>query len=112
MDNKTKNIPKPNTITISSDNMSDLTLHDISINLRLISKIEIGDKLSPTDKYINIDNSWMPSLTRWLYGVNRNKNLEFITNIINRAFTLNTLIASDKNPESPQMLLRLTSDSK
>ena len=115
MDNKIKNITKPTTVnSITSSDIhlpiSELTLHDISINLRLISKIEIGDKLYPTDKYINIDNSWMPSVTRWLYGVNRNKNLEFITSIINRAFILNNSISNDKSPEAPQMLLRLTSD--
>ena len=65
----------------------------IFINLRLITKIEIGDKIYINNKFINIDNSYFKPLTRWYYDINRNDNLNFIKMVINNSFLLrNSLV--------------------
>jgi hypothetical protein len=90
----------------------DLTLEDISINLRLISKIEGGNKLVQNDKYVNIDTSYFPSISRWFKGVSRDTNLEFIKMILNKAFYYNDKMLEDKNDDNVEILLRLTNELK
>lgn len=97
-------------VKLTDKAISELTFQDISVNLRLISKIEVGNKLSSNDKYINIDTSYFPSLTRWFRGINRNTNLEFINLILTRAFYLNDSILVDKELEYSQVIFNLTND--
>lgn len=91
------------------DNNKDeiiLSLEDIFVNLRLISKIEIGNKLIHDDKHVNIDTSYFQSISRWYSGMNRKSNLEFINIVLNTAFKYND------EEKSPQVKFRLTSDLK
>jgi hypothetical protein len=85
-----------------------LSLDDIFINLNLISKIEVGDKLYINDKYINIDTSYVQSIVRWFYGVDRKLTINFIRLVIGKSFEFcDSLLKSD-----PKMLFRLTNDLK
>jgi hypothetical protein len=91
------------------DNNKDeiiLSLEDIFVNLRLISKIEIGNKLIHDDKHVNIDTSYFQSISRWYNGMNRKSNLEFINIVLNTAFKYND------EEKSSQVKFRLTSDLK
>lgn len=86
---------------------NDFTLDDIFVNLTLISRIEVGNKLIRNDKHVNIDTSYFPSITRWLYGQNHIDILKFINTILNKAFEYNDILTKDKNEESRQNLIRL-----
>ncbi len=86
--------------------VKSMSLDDIFINLNLISKIEQGDKLYIQDKYVNIDTSYIQSIMRWYWGVDRKSTIGFIKLVINRAFEFcGELIKSDT-----KMLLRLIND--
>jgi hypothetical protein len=93
-------------------NTPKLILDDIFINLRLISKIEVGYKLIQSDKYINIDTSYFQSITRWYKGANRNNSIKFMLYIFHKAFELNDTLFEDKTDESIQNLLRLNNELK
>lgn len=87
-----------------------LSLEDIFVNLRLISKIEVGNKLIQDDRYINIDNSYVQSLSRYFKGVNRNDSLKFINIIYTRAFQLNDDMISNEEQDYTQLFFRLTNE--
>jgi hypothetical protein len=89
-----------------------LNTEDIFVNLRLISKIEVGNKLIQTEKHVNIDNSYFQSISRWYRGANRNTSIRFISVILGKAFELNDELLDDKSEDSVQILLRLNSDLK
>lgn len=65
---------------------SELSLEEVYINLLLISKIEIGNKLILNDNYITIDTSMIPSITRKINSINRDDTIKFISHIINTSF--------------------------
>lgn len=91
----------------------ELTFEQVFVNLKLISKIEIGDKLIHTEgKFINIDRSMFPFLTRWFQNVNRTKNVYFINNILNNAFNYNDKLIDEQTEESASVLFRLTTEFK
>lgn len=95
------------------NNEIKFTIEDIFINLTLISKIEVGNKLIHTDKHINIDTSYFPSISRWYYGNNRCNNLNFIRMILNKAFDINDNLLEDSDDDiNAQLLLRLNTDLK
>lgn len=90
----------------------ELSLDDIFVNLRLISKIEIGNKLVQADKHVNIDNSYLQSITRWFRGASRYNTIKFMSYVFTQAFELNNKLLEEKSEESIQTLLRLNSDFK
>jgi hypothetical protein len=90
----------------------ELTSEYVFINLRLISKIEVGNKLVQTEKHINIDTSYFKSITRWFRGVNRNDTIKFMSFVFTKAFELNDKLLEYKSENSIQTLLRLNSELK
>ena len=90
----------------------ELTLEDIFINLRLISRIEVGDKLIQNNKHVNIDNSYLQFITRKINGSNRNDNLSFINNVLTKAYHYNDNLICLRDDNSAQLLFRLTTDLK
>ena len=119
----------PNEVTIIPNNksneeddeekpekMEDIVLsnEDVFVNLTLISKIEVGDKLvrNKADKLLNIDTTYFQFLTRWFRGNNRNNSLKFISLVLVKAFEINDKLLSDKTANTAQQLFRLTSDLK
>jgi hypothetical protein len=92
----------------------ELSREDIFVNLTLIAKIEAGNKLirNKSDKFLNIDTSYFPSLTRWINGNNRTNIMAFINLVLHKAFELNDMIVKEKNDSDAQLLFRLTSDLK
>lgn len=61
------------------------TLH---INLMVISKIIQNDKLIINNGILNIDRSYLQSITRWYGSNDRKKTIDFINNIIEQTFKL------------------------
>ena len=103
----------------SSDNEPDistiiLSLEDIFINLTLLSKIDVGDKLIQNGnmKHINIDTSYFQFITRWFKGSNRNNSLKFINHVLNRAFEYNDNMLEEQSEKSAVTVFRLTADLK
>jgi signal transduction histidine kinase len=94
-----------------TDNI-DMTLEEILVNLTLISKIEIGDKLYQNGKFINIDTSYFQFISRWISGNNRNDNLIFINIILNKAYEIASNVINERNNENTQQLSRLSHDLK
>ena len=111
LNNATNNETAPTDNTNNSSNEVqeeiEFTLDDIFVNLTLISRIEVGNKLIRNDKHVNIDTSFFPSITRWLYGQNHVDILKFINTILNKAFYYNDVLTKDTNEESRQNLIRL-----
>lgn len=91
---------------------NSLTLEDIHINLRLLSKIEVGDKLILNGKYISIDTSYAQFITRWYYGASRTDSLQFINIILNKAIKYNIEFSNSTESDAPHNLFRLTSELK
>ena len=87
----------------------DMTPEQIFINLTVISNISSGNKLVMDDKFLNIDTSYFPSITRWLKGMNRSDILDFIGHVLQEAFEANDRWVKEKNG---QMLIRLMSHLK
>ncbi len=86
----------------------EYTLEDILINIRLISKIEIGNKLIQNGKYINIDNNYFPSIMRRYYKIDRTKTIQFINFIVNKA--IEYVDNNIKYDEHKLLILRLTNE--
>ena len=99
----TSNVPTSN---------ETLTLDDIFVNLRVLSKLEIGNKLVKNNKYINIDTSYLQFLYRWYNGINRNNTIEFINPILEKAFDISEQLIELKSEESAQLLYRLNTELK
>jgi len=93
-------------------NENDLNLEDVFINLRLISKINQGEKLLQTDKHINIDTSYFQVVTRWFRGASRNETISFIQKVLAKSFEFSDKLIEDEIDESSQKLLRLNTDLK
>lgn len=85
-----------------------LSLDDIFINLNLIAKIEVGDKLYVNDKYINIDTSYVKSIIRWYYGVDRKLTINFVRLVIAKSFEFCDILLTTNT----KLLFRLTNDLK
>ena len=91
---------------------SELSLDDIFINLTLISKIEIGNKLTHNKKYINIDTNYFSFIVRWFKNIDRNSSINFINYVLNQAFIYNLELLNKSDIDSHLLLFRLTSDLK
>ena len=91
---------------------SELSLDDIFINLTLISKIEVGNKLTHNKKYINIDNNYFAFIYRWFKNIDRNSSINFINYVLNQAFIYNLELLNKSDVDSHLLLFRLTSDLK
>jgi hypothetical protein len=90
-----------------------LTLEDVFINLTLLSKIDVGDKLVNTgSKHMNIDTSYFQFITRWFKGSSRTNSIKFINQILVKAFEYNDSLMEEKTEDSAITLFRLTADLK
>jgi hypothetical protein len=97
---------------IEVNNNNDLTLEDIYINLRVLSKLEIGNKLIKNNKHINIDSSYLQFVYRWYNGTNRSNTIYFITHILLKAFEISEQLIDLQTEESTQLLFRLNNELK
>lgn len=84
----------------------------IFANLDNISKINVGDKLIHDDKYITIDTSYVKSISRMLYGVSRNTNLNFINKILSESYKHLNILRRNNDNISGIMWIKLISRLK
>jgi hypothetical protein len=98
---------------ITSDDIDKLLYQ-----LQILENIKIGDKLCcNTEKFI-IDNSWIPSFSRWWISENRNITIELIKNIINEVISITDNIfrneiaiqKNDKEKESRKNITNITNN--
>ena len=93
--------------------VKEMTLEEIFVNINLISKIEVNDKLIINNKFINIDTTYIKPLTRWLYGNDRKSTLFFLNLIINKSFEYcDNILSEEDNNNNTKLLFRLTTEIK
>ena len=63
-----------------------LSIDDIIINLKIISKIKEDDKMIVNDKTMDVDSRNIQFVRRWLTSDNRETTINFITKIFNQSF--------------------------
>ena len=63
--------------------ITDTMITDLIYKLTIISYLKHGEKLYCDESNIYIDNSYIPSLSRYMSNQNRNISITYITNIIN-----------------------------
>lgn len=106
--NEHSQIDKKNESFETNDSsVKDFTLEDIFINLTLIARIEVGNKLVRNDKYVNIDTSYFQFITRWFNSQNRTDSIRFTASVLSKAFEYSDNLSKQKDDESRQNLLRL-----
>jgi hypothetical protein len=92
--------------------------NEIFINLKVISRIKPGDKISVRDNLINIvPKYFFQGAVRWLYQEDRMKSVYFIVRVVDAAFFLNEKTLNDhedrRTPTSESRnhtILRLTNE--
>jgi hypothetical protein len=91
--------------------VSEMTLEEVFININLISKIEPNYKLFINNKFINIDTSYVQSISRWFFGNDRKTTIFFVNLVINKSFEYCDKLLTTKNLDT-KLLFRITSDIK
>ena len=91
--------------------VSEMTLEEVFININLISKIEPNYKLYINNKFINIDTSYVQSISRWFFGNDRKTTIFFVNLVINKSFEYCDKLLTTKNLDT-KLLFRITSDIK
>ena len=91
--------------------VSEMTLEEVFININLISKIEPNYKLFINNKFINIDTSYIQSISRWFFGNDRKNTIFFVNLVINKSFEYCDKLLTTKNIDT-KLLFRITSDIK
>ena len=71
----------------NNEDEKQFTLDELHTNLIIISKIPAGYKLSVSGRTLAIDNTYIQSVTRWVYGDDRLKSIAFIRDIVSQTFT-------------------------
>jgi hypothetical protein len=67
-----------------------MEIEEIIINLKLLQKIEKGQKLITRDAYLNIETSYLfipEGIRRWKRQDNRNEMIKTVNRVINDAIT-------------------------
>jgi hypothetical protein len=68
------------------DDVITMQLQDIYNNLNTISTIKPFDKIYHNDKNILIEDSYLPFISRYYRGSNRNDTIKFIKYILTQSF--------------------------
>ena len=63
-----------------------LSLDDIIINLKIISKIKENDKMIVNNKTMTVDSRNLLSIRRWWSSDNREITIEYISKVLNQTF--------------------------
>ena len=66
----------------------ELTEEDIFLNLKILSYVQVNEKIKSNDKNIIIDNRFFQSVIRWFTQDDRAKTIENIETIIKRGIEL------------------------
>ena len=78
--------------------IDDAQLQSIFTNLRILSRIEVGDKLYFANDQFSIDKWWyLQPLARWYYAESRASSLQHLQEFINKTFQVVDAIYSNEN---------------
>lgn len=64
--------------TDSNNNNQDKLLYHILLNLKVLGKIKMGNKLSINNDNICIDNTYIQSINRWYNNNSRDETIKFL----------------------------------
>jgi hypothetical protein len=64
--------------TDSDNNNQDKLLYNILLNLKVLGKIKMGNKLSINNDNICIDNTYIQSINRWYNNNSRDETIKFL----------------------------------
>lgn len=82
----------------ATDLLSEESLQSAFTNLRILSKIEVDDKLYYYNNQFVIDKwNYLQPITRWYYAESRETSLKHLQDFIHRVFQLVDLIYSNEN---------------
>jgi hypothetical protein len=91
-------------------------LDNLLLNLRTISGIKDFDKLSINNENLNIDQTWIQSISRWYYAEGRDITLMKINDILEETFeyieVIKNNIYDNANRDIQRILIGLTTASK
>ena len=91
-------------------------LDNLLLNLRTIAEIKDFDKLSINNDNLNIDQTWLQSLSRWYYVEGRDITLTKINDILEETFEYIEVIKNDMyenaNRDIQRILVGLTTTIK
>lgn len=89
------------TTTTVSLNEQLLQSHELTerlfINLKVISRLKPGDKITISDNLMNIDHRYFQTLVRWIVHDNRNTTIQFIEQVVRDALEYNERILRNEN---------------
>lgn len=81
-------------------NENNLNLETIILNLKIIAKIEIGNKLCINEKNIFIDNTYFQSIYRYFNENSRFKTIEFLEYLDKEiSVKIENILNNKNNPE-------------
>jgi hypothetical protein len=90
----------------------DVPLDEIFTNLKNLSKINVGDKLSNDNKYITIDTNNLQFIKRWYLGQSRYSNLEFINKLLLSSYNYSKKLQQNTDDYSGIMWINLNTNLK
>ena len=104
IETKIKDIKDEKTIKLS---LIDIVL----LNLKIISELKVGDKISINNKIINIDkSSYIQPLTRWMNSAGREEGIGHINKTIDEAFLITDKIISKEFSEKDKDISNLAKE--
>lgn len=81
-------------------NEDNLNLETIILNLKIIAKIQIGNKLCINEKNIYIDNTYFQSIYRYIYDNSRYKTIDFLEYLDKElSIKIENILNNSNNPE-------------
>jgi hypothetical protein len=81
-------------------NEDNLNLETIILNLKIIAKIQIGNKLCINEKNIYIDNTYFQSIYRYIYDNSRSKTIDFLEYLDKElSIKIENILNNSNNPE-------------
>lgn len=72
--------------------ITDQIIEEVLYKLKIISHLNKGDKLYCSNNNIFIDNSYIPSISRYINNQNRNNTISFITDCIENVIYITDFI--------------------
>ena len=81
--------------------ISKNAMDTLLVNLKVLSKIECGDRLMTSKKHLELDKTkgWVSTILRWFKEESREKTIKEIHNNLENAFTCIINITSKNSPE-------------
>jgi hypothetical protein len=114
--NEEPDTDEKNTNQDDTKNEGQDKLDNLLLNLRTIAEIKDFDKLRVTSNDLKIDQTWIPSITRWYYADGRDNSLTKIGEVLEETFkyieTIKNNTYDNANRDIQRILVGLTTAIK